>query len=184
MVVVLALLMCGGRGNRMKLPFRGVNEKPLLKVCGKTLVEYSLSEVKRAGISVVALTSEYTPNTEKFLKSRGIRVIRAPGTGYIQDILWFVRRVRLTFPFMVISADLVFFRNVIEDVIDYYIQSNSTALSCVDREGKNIGINILDGYYSLLYPNLIQPQVEMVLEGVANVNTRDDVKAVEEKLRY
>ncbi len=177
--VLSALLMCGGKGKRMKLPFRGVKEKPLLEVYGRKLVDHSIRELDRTGIEFVALTSEYTPETECYLRDMNVNVVRAPGFGYIQDIVWFVRKKRLSFPLLVISADIVFFRSVLDDVMEFYVSGNSVALSCVDEEGKNVGINVLDGYYTMFYPNRIQPEVEMTVEGVMNVNTREDVRLAE-----
>jgi len=177
--MLLALLMCGGRGRRMNLPFRGVREKPLLEVCGRKLIDYSIRELDRAGIEFVALTSEYTPETERYLRDMNVNVVRSPGFGYIQDIVWFVRREMLSFPLLVISADIVFFRSVLKDVIMFYAACDSVALSCVDREGKNIGINVMDGYYTMFCPNSIQPEVEMTVEEAMNVNTREDARLAE-----
>ena len=51
--------MCGGKGKRL-----GTGEKPLFKVCGKRLIEYALDELKN--YEIIAVTSPYTPETEKF----------------------------------------------------------------------------------------------------------------------
>lgn len=77
---VTALLMAGGRGARLKV--RG--EKPLVKICGKPMIEYVLEALRRAckvGDIVVAV-SRHTPRTAAYARRRGLRVLRTPGRGF------------------------------------------------------------------------------------------------------
>ncbi len=176
---MFAAVMCGGRGSRMKLPFRGAGEKPLVEVCGKKLVDYVLDEL--TDLNVIAVTSPNTPETERYLKDSGVETIRAPGKGYVSDLLWFVREYNLTFPLLVLSSDLVFFENVLDFVIEKYVSSDCVALSCVSG-GKNVGINVIDGYHSF-FSDSTQPEMKLEVKGVFNVNTREDVAFVESALK-
>ncbi len=198
MVVERAILMCGGKGRRMRLPFRGVNEKPLVKVCGIRLVEHALNalmDLRAMGLmdlKITALYSMYTSGTGEFLKNfkKFLRrervcevefeVIRTPGMGYVEDLMWYLQRYRVVFPVLVVSTDLVFARNVLPDVLEYYAGCETPALSCVSESGY-MGINVVDGYFSVFCGGL-QKESVMRVEGVFNVNTREDVYAVEKLL--
>src|SRR5215207_5974923 len=78
--------MCGGRANRMQQ--QGGIEKPLLKVDGVAMVERVISALTSSDRfdRIVAAVSPNTPNTNEFLKSKGIETIETAGEGYSQDL--------------------------------------------------------------------------------------------------
>ena len=60
---VTALVMAGGKGTRMRL----AEEKPLIKVCGKPVIEYviaALRNAKKIDSIVVATSTMHTKNHE------------------------------------------------------------------------------------------------------------------------
>jgi adenosylcobinamide-phosphate guanylyltransferase len=66
---MIASIMCGGKGSRMK--HMCYTEKPLLLIKGVPMVEYVLNAVvgSRKFSAVFAVTSLYTPTTALYLKS-------------------------------------------------------------------------------------------------------------------
>ncbi|GEM_PF-3077319 len=169
--------MCGGSGRRMNLPFRGEKEKPMVRVCGKRLIEHPIEAIEEIGLEILALTSPKTCETEKFLRERGLDVVTSPGLGFVEDIVWFVREFRYANPILIVSADIVFLKNELIRILEFYLKSTKPAITAV-KNSKNVGINIIDGYHSLI--SEFQPEEVCNVRWVFNVNTREDVKIVEE----
>ncbi len=176
-----AVLMCGGKGSRMNLPFRGAREKPLVRVCGLRLVDHTLRALEEVGLEVTALASPNTLETERYLSSLGVDVVTASGSGYVGDLIWYLRTHRIAFPVLVLSADLIFQKNVLWQVLEAYGRCETPALSCV-KEGKHVGINVVDGYISTITD--FQEETVVEVDGVFNVNTREDVFEVEKNLNF
>lgn len=82
--MVVAIIMAGGKGTRMKLE----GEKPLLVIEGKPMIQCVLEAVlaAREVDEVVVATSKHTPQTSEFLRKSGLKVIETPGEGYIEDL--------------------------------------------------------------------------------------------------
>jgi adenosylcobinamide-phosphate guanylyltransferase len=82
--MVVAIIMAGGKGTRMKLE----GEKPLLVIKGKPMIQCVLEAVLEAREvdGVVVATSKHTPQTSEFLRKSGLKVIETPGEGYIEDL--------------------------------------------------------------------------------------------------
>ena len=81
---MIAAIMSGGRGSRMKTD----EEKPLVRVAGKSLVECVLAALKESGSfeRIVAVTSPNAPRTREFLRSLKVEVIETQGGGYPHDL--------------------------------------------------------------------------------------------------
>ena len=168
---MIALLMCGGRGTRL-----GVGEKPLFRVCGKRLVDHSLAELEDC--EVIAVTSPYTPETERYLRQLGVEVCRARGRGFIDDYREVCLEYKLSEPLLITSADIVYIRQgLIEDVISYYARSSCMSLK-VAKNDKAVGINIIDAFFI----DYVQEEEIYIVGGndVINVNTLQDAKRAEE----
>jgi adenosylcobinamide-phosphate guanylyltransferase len=77
--------MCGGRATRMK----SETEKPLLSVNGVPMIERVISALakSRRFDRIVAVVSQNTPNTKRFLQSKGVETIETAGEGYSQDLM-------------------------------------------------------------------------------------------------
>ena len=81
---IVALVMAGGKGTRMKL----AEEKPLIDVCGKPVIEYvlaALKEPKKIDRIIVA-TRTSTPKTAELMKEFGVKVLETPGKDYVSDM--------------------------------------------------------------------------------------------------
>ena len=113
---MIAAIMCGGRGSRMKTD----EEKPLVKVADKSLVERVLAALKESGRfeRIVAVTSPNAPRTREFLRSLRVEVIETPGGGYPHDLsvllATFAREKMLVVP-----ADLPLLKaKIVTEVVD------------------------------------------------------------------
>lgn len=100
-----ALLMCGGRGERLT----GVEtEKPLVPVCGTPMVDRvadALANAARVG-TTYAVVSPNAPDTASRVRERGIPVVETPGDGYVSDLERALDDDRVARPVLTVVADL------------------------------------------------------------------------------
>jgi adenosylcobinamide-phosphate guanylyltransferase len=160
---VTALVMAGGKGTRMELS----EEKPLLQVGGKPVIEHVIAALKNAKKvnSIVVAVSDYTPKTAKLMLKFPVSVIKTPGKEYVSDMGYAVRTLRLQ-TVLAIGADFpLITAEVIDAIVKYYELCGKPALSVVvsmetkaqlglggkygfELNGKRVvpaGINIIDG---------------------------------------
>lgn len=161
--MVVALVMAGGKGTRMKL----AEEKPLIKICGKPAIEYVLAALKNAKKidSIIVATSSATPKTTQFVKQLGVKVIQTPGKDYVSDMGYVVQTLKLGI-FLAIAADLPLVRGeMIDAIVERYERCGKPALTvavplevktklgmCIEYSFKvdscdvvPVGINVIDG---------------------------------------
>jgi adenosylcobinamide-phosphate guanylyltransferase len=160
---VAALVMAGGKGTRMALS----EEKPLLRVGGKPIIEHVLAALKNAKKvdSIVVAVSDYTPKTARLMAKFPVTVIKTPGKEYVSDMRYAVKRLKLR-TVLAIAADLPLITSeVVDAVVESYEQCGKPALSVVvpmetkeqlglggeyafEVENKRVvpaGINVIDG---------------------------------------
>jgi adenosylcobinamide-phosphate guanylyltransferase len=160
---VTALVMAGGKGTRMALS----EEKPLLRVGGKPVIEHVITALKNAKNvgSIVVAVSDYTPKTSKAMLKFPVSVIKTPGKEYVSDMGYAIRTLGLK-TVLAISADLpMITAKVIDAVVECYKRCGKSALSVVvpketkaqlglsekygfEFKGKHVvpaGINVIDG---------------------------------------
>lgn len=196
-----AILMAGGAGSRL-----GLNvEKPLLEVRGRKLIDYVIQALLNSSIEeIFAILSPSALKTREYLEKSypNIKVVEAPGKGYIADYIYAVEKTGLREPFLLLAGDLPLITSVIiEEIIEVYGSVNKPALAVyvplslfeelglkpsIVLEKFNIkvvpsGINILHG------GRIHEEQEEYVyiskkVELAVNLNTLDDLKFAEEFL--
>lgn len=161
---VTALVMAGGKGTRMCV----AEEKPLIKVCGKPVIEYVLAALrnsKKIDSIVVAVTS-CTPKTAKLMHQLGVKVIETPGKDYVSDMGYAVQALKLGV-FLAIAADLPLVRSeMLNAIVERYERCGKPALTVAvpmetktklgmsieysfkmdDRNVVPVGINVIDGH--------------------------------------
>lgn len=161
--MVIALVMAGGKGTRMKL----AKEKPLIEVCGKPVIEYVLSALKDAKKidKVIVATTNCTPKTAQCIAQLGVQVIETPGKDYVSDMGYVVQTLKLGV-FLAIAADLPLVKpETIDAVVERYERCGKPALTvavpletktrlgmCIEYSFKEaghdvvpVGINVIDG---------------------------------------
>ncbi len=147
---------------------RIAEEKPLIKVCGKPVIEYVLAALKDAKKidSIIVATSSCTPKTTQLMKQLGVQVIETPGKDYVSDMGYAVQTLKLGV-FLAIAADLPLIKGeMIDSVVERYERCGKPALTvavpletkaklgmCIgysfktdDKEVVPVGINVIDGH--------------------------------------
>ena len=161
---VIALVMAGGKGTRMGIS----QEKPLVKVCGRPVIEYVLAALKNARKvgSIVVAVSSYTPETSQHMEKLRVKVVETPGKNYVSDLGYAAQSLKLGV-FLAIAADLPLIKGeILDDIIERYERCGKPALTvAVPLETKTrlgmsaeysfkmdeadvvpVGINVIDGH--------------------------------------
>ena len=194
---VTALVMAGGKGTRMK----NEEEKPLLRVAGKPLIEYvlnALRESKKVDEIVVA-ASKHTPKTASVVRKFSVKVLKTPGKGFCLDAQYVIKKLKLD-TVLTISADLPLITSeVIDEVVERYEQCRKPALTVMvpletrKKLGLNTdytfevngrclvpaGINVIDG--KRINETLLEEEIFVISqeEIAVNVNRFEDLKIAE-----
>jgi adenosylcobinamide-phosphate guanylyltransferase len=100
---VPALIMAGGKGKRMGLPF----EKPLLPFLGKLLIDWVAEAVASSEkvSEFYVVTSENTPQTEKHCQNKKWKVLHTDARGYHNDLKQATQLADLMGPVLTVPAD-------------------------------------------------------------------------------
>jgi adenosylcobinamide-phosphate guanylyltransferase len=115
---ISALIMAGGKGTRM----RGQEEKPLLKVFGKPLIEHVLDALKdaREVTRIVVATSKHTPKTTQRASELSLEVIETSGKDYQMDMREAIKKLNLKYV-ITVSADLPLLKGkTIDKIVKHY----------------------------------------------------------------
>jgi adenosylcobinamide-phosphate guanylyltransferase len=196
---VTAVVMAGGKGTRMKL----AQEKPLVQVCGKPVIEYVLAALKKAKKidQIFVATSSVTPKTTALMKKLGIKVIETPGKDYVSDMGYTVQALKLGV-FLAVAADLPLVKpEMIDAIMERYERCGKPALTvavpletkkklgmCIEysfktddnREVVPVGINVIDGNKRYGDEWLDQDIYVMTqLELAVNINTVQELQLAE-----
>ncbi len=193
--------MAGGKGSRLKI----AQEKPLIKVCGKPVIEYVLSALRNAKKvdSVVVAVSSNTPKTTELMASYQVKIIQTPGKDHVFDMGYAVEQLKLD-TVLIIAADLPLITGkILDDILDYYEQCGKPALSVVvsaktkerlgmrvgyayQMNGKQVvpaGINIINGHKRSSDEWLEQSDYLLDMDEVAvNINTIEELLVAERLL--
>ena len=127
--MVVAVLMAGGKGTRMNSP----QEKPLVKVGERPLIEYVLQAVGDASLveEVIVAVSPHTPQTGFYAENQGFKVLKTPGDGYVEDLSFILAQEEMKDKvILTVTADLPLLTGqIIDQVIEQYFKSNQPAMS-------------------------------------------------------
>jgi adenosylcobinamide-phosphate guanylyltransferase len=193
--------MAGGKGTRMKL----AQEKPLVEVCGKPVIQYVLAALESAKKidKIIVATTNGTPKTTKLMRQLGVEVIETPGKDYVSDMGWVVQTLKLGV-FLAIAADLPLVKpGMIDSIVERYERCGKPALTvavpletkaklgmCIEYSFKTdgqdvvpVGINVIDG--SKRYGDEWLDQDICLLnheELAVNINTVQELELAEQLL--
>jgi adenosylcobinamide-phosphate guanylyltransferase len=190
--------MAGGKGTRMKI----TEEKPLIKVCGKPVIEYVLEALKNAKKidTIIVAVSSCTPKTAKFLHEFPVKVVETPGKDYVSDMGYASQNLKLGV-FLAIAADLPLVTSkALDAIVERYERCGKPALTvavpfetktklgmCVeysfkmdDRDVVPVGINVIDGHKRYGDEWLDQDICLLDLQELAvNINTLAELQLAE-----
>jgi len=197
-MTVTALVMAGGKGTRLGL----AEEKPLLLVGGKPVVEHVLLALKRAKLvdCVVVAVSPNTPKTAKYLQKSGVKILETPGKEYVSDMDFAVKTMGLE-TVLAIAADLPLLTGeVVDDIVARFFASGKSALAVAVRQkfrdklglgagyafdwkGERVvyaGINVLDG--KRIDDTELEQEIYVLdkPEIAVNINTVDELQIARE----
>jgi len=199
---IAALVMAGGKGTRMRTAY----EKPLIKVCGKPVIEYVLEALKEARKidSIYVATTSCTPKTAKLMGKFQVKIVETPGKDYVSDMGYAAQNLKLGV-FLAIAADLPLIKGeVIDAIIDRYERCGKPALTVAvpletktklsmsveysfkmeDRDVVPVGINVIDGHKRYGDEWLDQDICLLDKEELAvNINTVEELDLAEAFLR-
>jgi len=196
-VSVDAVVMAGGKGKRMTLN----EEKPLLRVGGKPVIEYVLAALKSSKCvrDVVVAVSDFTPKTAVYLGGLGVKVLWTPGKEYVSDMGFAVKALRLR-TVLTVSADLpLLTAEIVDDVVERFFRCGKPALAVAvplalrerlrlgagytfDCHGEQVvfaGINVNDG--SRIDDAELEQEVYVLdkAEVALNINTVEELRIAE-----
>jgi adenosylcobinamide-phosphate guanylyltransferase len=194
---VTALLMAGGKGTRLKTK----GEKPLIKVCGKPMIQHVLEALKGATKvnDVTVAVSRHTPKTAAFVRKQALKVLQTPGRGFCLDAKYAIKKLKLE-TVLTICADLPLITSeFIDKVVTHYEQCKKPALAVMapleiytksglsadyvfNVEGRSlvpIGVNVVDG--KRIREKKLEEEILIIddVKVAANVNTSNDLRIVE-----
>jgi adenosylcobinamide-phosphate guanylyltransferase len=191
--------MCGGRASRMQ---QAGMEKLLLEVDGVTMVERVISALASSDRfdRIVAAVSPNTPETNEFLKSKGIETIETAGEGYSQDLSYLLSKLKPQ-KVMAVPGDIPLLSSQIVNEIINTIderQGQEPAISIILEKGfvEGIGVTpsiVLNQYCHsgiTIFNTVVvgtKPVEERYLvmnrkEIALNVNTKEELKLAEKLL--
>jgi adenosylcobinamide-phosphate guanylyltransferase len=152
---VTAIVMAGGKGTRM-----GVSEeKPLLRVSGKPVIEIVLQSLLSAKHieSIVIAVSRTTPKTRTFASQFPVKVVLTPGNGYIEDMQFVVKQLHLG-KVLTVAADLpLITAKVIDEIVVHYEKCGKPALAVVAPLELKVKLGIGSEYIFDLNGNKVVP---------------------------
>ena len=172
---VTALVMAGGKGTRMELS----EEKPLLQVGGKPVIEHVLMALKNAKkvSSIVVAVSDFTPKTAKMMLKFPVSVIKTPGKEYVSDMGYAVRTLCLK-KTLAIGADLpLITAEVIDAIVEHYERCGKPALSVVVSMETKVKLGLGGKYGFELNGKWLVPAGINVIDG-----RRIDEEALDEEI--
>jgi adenosylcobinamide-phosphate guanylyltransferase len=195
---VTALVMAGGKGSRMALS----EEKPLLQVGGKPVIEHVLAALKNAKkvSAIVVAVTDYTPKTAQLMRKFPVSIFKTPGKEYVHDMRYAVRTLGLQ-TVLAIGADFpLLTAKIIDSIVTHYERCGKPALSVVvpmetkaklglngkygfELNGERVipaGINVIDGRRI----NEEELEEEICIsdrkEVAVNINTLQELRIAEE----
>ncbi|MCL1978349.1 MAG: NTP transferase domain-containing protein [Candidatus Bathyarchaeota archaeon] len=197
-MTVSALVMAGGKGTRMGTP----EEKPLIKVCGKPVIEYVLDALKNAKKidKIYVAVTERTPKTAKYIEKFQTKIVTTPGKDYVSDMGYATQNLKLG-KFLAIAADLPLITGeILDQIVERYENCGKPALTVAvpietkTRIGMSVeysfkmdnkdvvptGINVIDGNKRygdewLDQDIFLLDQIELAI----NVNTPQELQIAE-----
>ncbi len=160
---ITALVMAGGKGTRM----HRVEEKPLVRIYGKPVIEYVIEALKNAKRidSIVVAVTVCTPKTAKHLSQFPVKVLETPGKDYVSDMGYASQNLKLGV-FLAIAADLPLVTSqALDAIVERYECCGKPALTVAvpletktklgmsieysfkmdNRDVVPVGINVIDG---------------------------------------
>jgi adenosylcobinamide-phosphate guanylyltransferase len=200
-IKLTAIIMAGGKGSRLGGKF---GEKPLVKIGGIEMLRRVDTALKgsRYISRILVACSPYTPRTLNEAKRWGMRVVVAPGKGYVEDMKYVMRRLRLQHAALVVNSDLPLLTSELVDrAVESFLRAKKPALEVVvlsqtmrelgfepsypSPSGLSpAGLNILDAKTTKAGDEILEQEILIIKEvsELININTPKDIQKAERLL--
>ena len=135
---MIALVMSGGKGSRMKS-----SEEKLLLQYKKPIILHVAEALSESGCfsKIIFLTSPNSPNTKKLLLKNNYEIIDSTGKGYVEDLNAILKSINdIVF---VTSADLPLLdKNIIKKIVSLYDENHKWTTILITKQFlKKLGIS-------------------------------------------
>ncbi len=177
--------MAGGRGTRLRRS--GIHvEKPLLRLCGKPMVDHVVEALEGASLDTVYVAvSPHTPETQSYLESDDqVSLIQTSGDGYVEDIGYCIEEIGA--PVLTATSDIPLIQpDLVDAVLDEYDGRSLTVATSL-RLRESVGVDVDD---SKVYDGTVPTGLNVVGEDggekriivddedlAVNVNTANDAE--------
>lgn len=135
---MIALVMSGGKGSRMKS-----SEEKLLLRYKKPIVLHVAEALSKSGCfsKIIFLTSPNSPNTKQLLLKNNYQIADSTGRGYVEDLNDILKSINdIVF---VTSADLPLLdENIIKKIVSFYDKNHKwTSILITNQFLKKLGIS-------------------------------------------
>jgi len=173
--MVIALIMAGGKGTRMKFK----EEKALIKIKETPMIQYVIEALNKSKKveEIIAATSKNTPETDEFLNKIGVKTIMTSGKDYIYDLGLILSNFEEKDILLTVTADLPLITGeIIDDVLKEYENSSKQAMSVL------VPLEIFQKYSikpTTVFDNLV-PSGLNILRGINK--TQDEEVLIVEKI--
>ncbi len=166
-----AVIMAGGRGLR----FGGV-VKPLIKLCGKPLIDWVIRNVLGVAEYVVVAASPITEAVCRHVRSfwgPSVECVELPGSGYSIDV-WMAARM-VNPPVLITPSDTPLMdSSVLRGFIDEAMRCEGDVVTLEVRGYGPLGVSLIKGYGWSWSSVMVNPSPNLL-----NVNTFDDLRSAE-----
>ena len=183
-----AVLLAAGAGERL-MPITASRPKPLIKISGKPILQFSLESAKNAGIDEVIIVTHYMSDAISSYfsdgKSLGLKITylnqdRLSGTGNAAE----VAEPNVDGDFVLIYGDLLFGQDAVKNVLQKFRNGSTAAVMavvCVDRP-ENYGMVKQDSEGKVI--RIVEkPSIGKVPSNLANAGIYAFSKEVFEEIR-
>lgn len=178
----------------------GLNEKPLIKICGKSMLERVIEAVKgvKSVSKIVIAVSKYTPKTREEATRLSIEIIDTSGEDYVFDMQYAIKKLQAKYV-LVLNSDLPFLNSaLINEIITHYMECGKPTLMVAVPSKKleelgfktslkitingyeitPVGINLLDG--SQIDKGELEQEVMIInnVKPLLNINTIEDLELI------
>ena len=115
--LIKTLIMAGGGGSRLAFP---VVEKPLIRICGLTMIERVSRMASQVSDELIIVASKHTPRTAEWALNQGYKLIFTEGMNYPEDLKEALKKIEP--PALILPADLPF---ITKELLEFFLERAS-----------------------------------------------------------
>ncbi len=173
-----AIILAAGMGNRIK-ELTGGKPKGFLEINGKSIIQHQVDELKRVGITKIAMVTGYKKELFQDFKKQGIELLYNPfyrGTN-VMGSYWFAKDF-LDEPFVYCHGDTYFE----PEILDLLIESpgNNLAVEFKECGKEEMKVKVVNGEITEISKEMTESVGEFI--GIAKFEDFSEINAKMEEL--